>query len=86
MTDNQPRSIADLDPDREVWVADHAKNRTSAHLDANCPGLGDSVSRVSRVLHTSFKLCKRCDPAYDVPKPGSRSSPAWRLRKQGGDE
>ena len=85
---NQPRTIADLDADQKVWIADSARNRSRAHLDSDCPKVrSESKPRTRRVLHPSLQICKHCDPAYQVARPGGRS-PAWDLRKQhdGGDE
>jgi hypothetical protein len=83
---NQPRTIADLDADRQVWIADSSRNRSRAHLDSDCPKVRNgSEPRTRRVLHPSLQICKYCDPAYQVARPGGRS-PAWDLRKQGGDE
>jgi hypothetical protein len=75
---NQPRTIADLDADREVWIADSSRNRSRAHLDADCPKVRNgSEPRTRRVLHPSLQICKCCDPAYEFPR---------ELRKQDGDE
>jgi len=83
---NQPRTIADLDADRQVWIADSSQNRSRAHLNADCSKVHNgSKPRTRRVLHPSLQICKRCDPTYQVARPGGRS-PAWDLRKQDGDE
>jgi hypothetical protein len=82
----QPRTIADLDADQKVWIADQPHNRSRAHLDADCPKVrSESKPRTRRVLHPSLQICKVCDPTYQVARPGGRS-PAWELRKQDGDE
>jgi hypothetical protein len=74
----QPRTIDDLDADRRVWIADQARNRSRAHLDADCPKVRNgSEPRTRRVLHPSLQICKHCDPAYEYPR---------RKRKQDGDE
>jgi hypothetical protein len=83
MSSEQQRTVGDLEPDREVWIADHARNRSCAHLDRNCPKVRDSEPRTRRVLHPNLRLCKYCDDAYEVSRPGGRS-PAWDLRQQGG--
>jgi len=82
----QPRTIADLDESRQVWIADASGNRSRAHLDSDCRRLYDgSKPRTRRMLHPSLQICKRCDPTYEIARPGGRS-PAWDLRKQDGDE
>jgi len=82
----QPRTVADLDADRRVWIADQARNRSRAHLDAGCPRVrSESEPRTRRVLHPSLPICKYCDPACQIDRSAWRS-PAVDLRKQGGAE
>jgi hypothetical protein len=83
----QQRTVGDLDPDRTLWVADSNLNRSVAHLDRECRFVrATSKPRTPRVLHHDLRLCKKCDPTYEIVRPGSRTSPAWELRKQGGGE
>jgi|APHM01.1.fsa_nt_gi hypothetical protein len=79
------RTIADLDAERQVWIADSARNRSRAHLNEDCPKVrSESEPRTRRMLHPNLPICKYCDPTYELPRPGGRS-PAWDLRKQGGE-
>jgi len=80
---NLNRSVAD----RTLWVADSNLNRSVAHLDRECRFVrATSKPRTPRVLHHDLRLCKKCDPTYEIVRRGSRTSPAWELRKQDGDE
>jgi len=62
MTDDPPRTVGDLDPDREVHVSRRSARTTGvkAHLDADCSLVGETKSKAARQLFDDTDLCQYC--------------------------
>lgn len=63
MTDTSAKTIADLDPDRTVYVSDHYWNitRPKAHLHKDCHNAGDNPrAKTAKTLFDDIEICRAC--------------------------
>ncbi len=64
MTDGDlPETVADLDPDRRVWVSGHywAGNDSKVHLEKRCHVVGDDPTpKTAGVLFDDQEICTVC--------------------------
>lgn len=63
MSESNPRTVNDLDPEREVFMASHYWNigKPRAHLHRDCYNLDDDLRiKTAGTLYDDVKICQAC--------------------------